>query len=172
MTSATAHISSLTQYPIKSCGGMVLEEAEVDASGFRGDRCLVLVDSNGESLSQDEVPRLALIQPRLVANELEAGYCGKYLFVFAGQTCPRHHHQTKHETFFIMKGRVRMTCGETTREMSEGEVLAVKPGQVHSFIGISPALLLELSMPCRVDDNYFENRDIPYGGNYRGGSRA
>ncbi len=71
MTSATAHISSLTQYPIKSCGGMVLEEAEVDASGFRGDRCLVLVDSNGESLSQDEVPRLALIQPRLVANELE-----------------------------------------------------------------------------------------------------
>ena len=107
-----------------------------------------------------------------VANELEAGYCGKYLFVFAGQTCPRHHHQTKHETFFIMKGRVRMTCGETTREMSEGEVLAVKPGQVHSFIGISPALLLELSMPCRVDDNYFENRDIPYGGNYRGGSRA
>ncbi|MDQ1328064.1 MAG: Cupin 2 protein, partial [Candidatus Poribacteria bacterium] len=34
--------------------------------------------------------------------------------------------------------------------------------------GIGPALLLELSMPCVVDDNYFENSDIPIGGNYKG----
>ena len=32
MTSATARIASLTQYPIKSCGGMVLEEAEVECA--------------------------------------------------------------------------------------------------------------------------------------------
>ena len=35
-------ISSLTQYPIKSCGGMTLERAEIDESGLRGDRLLFL----------------------------------------------------------------------------------------------------------------------------------
>ena len=43
-----------------------------------------------------------------IANEEEAGYCGKYLFVFDGQTCPMHRHKVKTETFFIVKGRVRM----------------------------------------------------------------
>ncbi len=35
-----------------------------------------------------------------VANEIQAGYCGKLLFVFGGQTCPMHWHKRKHETFF------------------------------------------------------------------------
>ena len=28
-----------------------------------------------------------------IANETEAGYCGKFLFVFDGQTCPKHNHK-------------------------------------------------------------------------------
>ena len=100
-----------------------------------------------------------------IANEARAGYCGKYLFVFDGQTCPEHRHRTKHETFFVVKGRVRMRCGGRTRVMKEGDVLPVPPGCKHSFTGIGPALLLELSMPCKVTDNYFSNRQIPIGGN-------
>lgn len=103
-----------------------------------------------------------------IANETQAGYCGKYLFVFDGQTCPMHRHRRKHETFFIVKGRVEMLCGGVRREMSEGEVLPVPPGTWHRFTGVGPALLLELSMPCEVDDNYFENVEIPIGGNWRG----
>lgn len=103
-----------------------------------------------------------------IANERAAGYCGKYLFVFDGQTCPAHRHRRKHETFFVVKGRVRMTCEGMSREMDEGDVLAVPPGAVHSFCGLGPAILLELSMPCEVDDNYFEDRRIPIGGNYGG----
>ena len=98
-----------------------------------------------------------------IANEAAAGYCGKYLFVFAGQTCPRHRHATKHETFFVVKGRARMTCADRTFEMSEGDVLPVPPGQFHTFTGIGPALLLELSMPCKIDDNDFSNNHIPIG---------
>ncbi len=101
-----------------------------------------------------------------LANELEAGYCGKYLFVTDQQSCPAHHHEQKHETFFILKGKVKITCDGHTREMVSGEILAVPPGKVHSFTGIGPALLLELSMPCVVSDNYFENTSIPIGSNY------
>ena len=42
-----------------------------------------------------------------IANEMRAGYCGKYLFLFDGQTCPLHRHTGKHETFFVVKGRMQ-----------------------------------------------------------------
>jgi len=99
-----------------------------------------------------------------IANELAAGYCGKYMFVFAGQTCPRHHHAKKHETFHVVKGQVRMTFGESVVAADEGDTFPVPPGKRHSFTGISDALLLELSTPCLIDDNYFANPDIPIGG--------
>lgn len=100
-----------------------------------------------------------------IANEAKAGYCGKYLFVFDGQTCPEHRHRQKHETFFVVKGKVRMHCGTDTLTLNEGGVLPVPPGLKHSFTGIGPALLLELSMPCEVDDNHFTDRRIPIGSN-------
>jgi mannose-6-phosphate isomerase-like protein (cupin superfamily) len=104
-----------------------------------------------------------------IANEAKAGYCGKYLFVFDGQTCPAHRHRLKHETFFIVKGKVRMRSGRRSWIMKPGDVFAVPRRTGHSFTGIGPALLLEVSTPCLVDDNYFENTAIPIGGNQAGG---
>ena len=103
-----------------------------------------------------------------IANEVEAGYCGKFLFVRDGQTCPLHHHREKHETFYIVKGRVRMHFAGTDREMTEGDVLPVEPGEPHCFTGLGPALLLEVSKPCRIDDNYFADPAIPIGGEGQG----
>ena len=51
--------------------------------------------------------------------------------------------------------------------MSGGDVLRVETGAMHSFTGIEPTLLLEVSKPSIIDDNFFENTDIPIGGNYR-----
>jgi len=104
-----------------------------------------------------------------IANEMEAGYCAKYLFLFDGQTCPMHRHGTKVETFFVVKGKVSINCDGTVRELTAGDAFRVEAGKFHSFSGIGSALLLEVSMPCLVDDNYFEDPQIPYGGNYRGG---
>ena len=98
-----------------------------------------------------------------VANELEAGYCGKFLFVFDGQTCPMHHHRTKVETFFIVKGRVRMTLTDGERVLEPGEVLPVPVRSDHAFTGEGPALLLEVSMPCKVTDNIFDDPRITKG---------
>jgi mannose-6-phosphate isomerase-like protein (cupin superfamily) len=105
-----------------------------------------------------------------IANEMEAGYCGKYLFVFDGQTCPTHHHRQKMETFFLLKGRLSVAIGSREIELKPGDVLPVEPGQRHSFTGIGSALLLELSKPCLIDDNFFADRSIPVGGNFSGSS--
>jgi mannose-6-phosphate isomerase-like protein (cupin superfamily) len=99
-----------------------------------------------------------------IANEVEAGYCAKYLFVFDGQTCPMHHHRGKMETFFVVKGTVRMSFDGREFEMSPGEVLPVPQGRPHSFTGAGPALLLEVSTPCLIDDNFFADPAIAIGG--------
>lgn len=96
-----------------------------------------------------------------IANEKDAGYCGKFLFVFDGQTCPYHHHRLKHETFFVVKGAVRMKMGETTRVLREGEVLAMPRGVAHAFTGHEgPALVLEVSQPSVLRDNFFSDPAI------------
>lgn len=95
-----------------------------------------------------------------VANEAERGYCGEFLFVFDGQTCPYHHHRMKHETFFIVKGTLRMKVGEEECIMHEGDLLAMPPGVGHSFTGVGPALILEVSMPSILQDNFFADKRI------------
>jgi quercetin dioxygenase-like cupin family protein len=95
-----------------------------------------------------------------VANEREHGYCGKFLFVLDGQTCPYHYHKIKHETFFVVKGRIRMKVGAEERIMGEGDLLAMPPGVGHSFTGIGPALILEVSMPSILQDNFFSDPRI------------
>ena len=95
-----------------------------------------------------------------VANETREGYCGKFLFVFDGQTCPYHHHDFKHETFFILKGTVTMKVGGKRIARKEGSFLAMQQGTDHSFTGKGPALLLEFSKPCKPNDNIFENKSI------------
>ena len=95
-----------------------------------------------------------------VANDTEHGYCGKFLFVFDGQTCPYHRHVMKHETFFILKGSLRMKVGEQERLMREGDLLAMPPGVGHSFTGVGPALVLEVSMPSILQDSFFADKRI------------
>jgi quercetin dioxygenase-like cupin family protein len=95
-----------------------------------------------------------------IANETKSGYCGKFLFVFNGQTCPYHRHRTKHETFFVMKGTLRMKVGEEERIMQEGDLLVMPPGLGHSFTGVGPALVLEISMPSVPKDSFFDDTRI------------
>ena len=100
-----------------------------------------------------------------IANEATAGYCGKYLFVFERQTCPMHRHKLKHETFFLVEGRIEVEYRGRIQVLERGGVLSIEPGFYHRFTGLEPALLLELSMPCAIEDNYFTNSAIPIGGN-------
>jgi len=95
-----------------------------------------------------------------VADEASHGYCGKFLFVFDGQTCPSHHHRTKHETFFVLKGKIRMKVGDAEIVMREGDVQVMPPGVDHAFTGIGPALILEASTPSSAHDCVFTDPEI------------
>ncbi len=112
-----------------------------------------------------EFDKVGLIE-MWIANEMEAGYCGKYLFINDGQLCPRHHHKKKLETFFIVKGEVEMTYDGKKVIMKPGDTKLVERGHNHSFIGKGPALILECSQPCTDDDDFFEDARIPVGGDF------
>jgi len=95
-----------------------------------------------------------------IANEIEAGYCGKFLFLFDGQWCPEHEHRLKHETFYILRGQVLMIAGGEERLMNAGDRLIMPPGVKHKFAGVGPALILELSMSSARGDNFFTDGRI------------
>lgn len=58
-------IHSLHIYPVKSCQGIQLESAELVDTGFKYDRHWMVVDKQGQFLSQRQFPAMALIQTRL-----------------------------------------------------------------------------------------------------------
>ncbi len=70
-----ATLSELTLYPIKSCAGMALRAATLTSYGLMTeqiyDREWMVVDADGQFLSQREHPKMALVVPRLKADTLE-----------------------------------------------------------------------------------------------------
>jgi len=62
---AQARIAQLFVYPIKSCAGVAVQEALLTETGLDLDRAWMLVDRDGDFVSQRELPRMALVQPRL-----------------------------------------------------------------------------------------------------------
>ncbi len=63
-------ISEIYIYPIKSLGGISLQQAEVTDRGFKYDRRWMLVDDNNRFLSQREVTTMALLKISLGNNGL------------------------------------------------------------------------------------------------------
>lgn len=58
-------VSQLFIYPIKSLGGIALDQATVTDRGFQYDRRWMLVDYNNQFISQREVHQMALVKPSL-----------------------------------------------------------------------------------------------------------
>jgi hypothetical protein len=58
-------VSALYIYPIKSLGGIALQEARLEARGLALDRRWMLVDAANNFMSQREIPALALLTVRL-----------------------------------------------------------------------------------------------------------
>ncbi|WP_108283157.1 MOSC N-terminal beta barrel domain-containing protein [Limnohabitans sp. Jir61] len=61
-----ARIDALWVFPIKSCGGISVQQAVLTPTGLAHDRAWMVVDADGEMVTQRELPRMALIQPELV----------------------------------------------------------------------------------------------------------
>jgi uncharacterized protein YcbX len=60
-----ARIARLFAYPVKSCAGVELTEAVLTETGLDLDRAWMVVDANGQGVTQRELPRLALVRPQI-----------------------------------------------------------------------------------------------------------
>ncbi|MFD0668754.1 MOSC domain-containing protein [Ramlibacter sp. MAHUQ-53] len=65
-----ATVSRLFVYPVKSCAGVALQEAVLTEAGLDLDRAWMVVDEEGEFVSQRELPRMALVQVALKLHEV------------------------------------------------------------------------------------------------------
>jgi uncharacterized protein len=64
-------VSRLFIYPIKSLGGISLQTVKLEPRGFALDRRWMLVDENGNFLSQRTKPSMALLQPSITDAGIE-----------------------------------------------------------------------------------------------------
>lgn len=66
-----ARIAGLFVYPLKSGAGIALDAAELGACGLAHDRRWLVATPEGRFLTQRELPRLALLRPRLTGHGLQ-----------------------------------------------------------------------------------------------------
>ena len=95
-----------------------------------------------------------------VNNNIEEGYCGKFIFVLKGQTCPMHYHRVKHETFYLVKGLVEMESNSEIVVMRQGDIKIMPQNTKHRFTGLEDSLILECSKPDLAEDSIFDDQKI------------
>lgn len=98
-------------------------------------------------------------------------YCGKVLFVRAGESLSLQYHEVKDETLYLQSGRAAVTLGASpgTVEVVEAEPGAafhVTPGTIHRVTAIEDSTFLEVSTPeledvVRLEDRYGRAREVP-----------
>ena len=95
-----------------------------------------------------------------INNNIQEGYCGKFIVIFKGQTCPMHHHRIKHETFYLVKGMVKMEANGEVFTMKQGDIKIMPQNTKHRFTALESSLILECSKPDIISDSIFENSNI------------
>lgn len=71
MSDLSLGLHSLHLYPVKSCAGVPVQQSLLVETGLEFDRAWMLVDEQGEFLSQRELPRMALVRPTLRHRDLQ-----------------------------------------------------------------------------------------------------
>jgi uncharacterized protein YcbX len=66
----TGIVARLFVYPVKSCAGVEVREAVLTETGLDLDRAWMVVDAQGEFVTQRELPRLALVRPQIKTNDI------------------------------------------------------------------------------------------------------
>lgn len=81
----------------------------------------------------------------------------QHLHVKKGWQCSDHEHAFKHNLFYLLKGRMRITVekdGLLDQTILEpGEMTAIKPGDKHRFEALTACELIELYWVCLDPDD-------------------
>lgn len=74
-------ITALYVYPIKSLKGIALDSVALSETGFAYDRFWMLVDRNGQFLTQRQIPELALFETAFEEEGLLVSYQSSSIFI-------------------------------------------------------------------------------------------
>jgi mannose-6-phosphate isomerase len=92
-------------------------------------------------------------------------YCGKVLFVRAGESLSLQFHREKDESWYVQSGRAELEVGAVGEAVLSSEVLSpgaafhFRPGTVHRVTALEDTTILEVSTPqladvVRLEDHY------------------
>jgi mannose-6-phosphate isomerase-like protein (cupin superfamily) len=87
-------------------------------------------------------------------------YCGKILQFNTGSKFSMHFHSEKDETWFVLSGKFLVRTIDTSnastneRELNVNDVWHNPPLLPHQIICIEEGILIEVSTPDSVEDNY------------------
>ena len=91
-------------------------------------------------------------------------YCGKVIFIRAGEELSLQFHRAKDETIYVQSGRVEFEIGDPgkptdTEVIAPGRAFHIRPGTVHRLRALEDTVLLEVSTPelddvVRLEDRY------------------
>lgn len=92
-------------------------------------------------------------------------YCGKLLFVRAGEELSLQFHTCKDETVYVHQGRIEIEISEPGVRIPESEIVTagaafrIRPGVVHRWRALEDSVVLEASTPelddvVRLEDRY------------------
>ena len=81
-------------------------------------------------------------------------YCGKILNLNKGYRSSLHHHKNKHETFYILDGKVILELENISKLMHVGDIQALEPGTKHRFTPLENSKIIEFSTHHEDSDTY------------------
>jgi mannose-6-phosphate isomerase len=92
-------------------------------------------------------------------------YCGKLLFVKAGESLSLQFHKEKDESWYVQEGRAQVELAMPGDAVTDREIVApgaafrFRPGTVHRVTAIEDTLIVEVSTPqlddvVRLEDAY------------------
>jgi quercetin dioxygenase-like cupin family protein len=85
-------------------------------------------------------------------------YCGKKLVFYSGHQCSMHHHKIKHETFYILTGKVYLETDTNgaieKRIMTPGDIAIIQPLTWHQLTALENSEVMEFSTFHMEEDSY------------------
>ncbi len=69
-TATSCTLAAVFVHPIKSCGAIAVDSSLLIETGLEFDRAWMVVNPQGEMLTQRDLPRLALVQPTLRSSDM------------------------------------------------------------------------------------------------------
>ena len=92
-------------------------------------------------------------------------YCGKLLFVRAGEQLSLQFHHEKDETIYVQQGRIEIELSAPGVRIPAAEVVGagaafrIRPGVIHRWRALEDSIVLEASTPhlddvVRLEDRY------------------